>query len=109
MKTIDENVFRELQESAGADFVQELLATFVEEAPLALSELRRSWEAGRAAEFRRAAHSLKSNALAFGAEELASRARDLETGGLPGDGAALEELQAAYESAVAALKELARA
>jgi HPt (histidine-containing phosphotransfer) domain-containing protein len=109
MKTVDADVFRALQESAGADFVKELLATFVEEAPLTLAQLRRSWEAGSAVEFRRAAHSLKSNAQAFGAEELASRARDLETGGLPGDGAALQTLQAAYESAVAALKELARA
>ena len=37
---IDPDVFAELQDSAGADFVAELVQTFSEEAPLMLAELR---------------------------------------------------------------------
>ncbi len=37
---IDLAVFRELQETAGADFVTELVDTFLEEAPAMLAELR---------------------------------------------------------------------
>lgn len=109
MKIIDVSVFRELQETAGADFVQDLVATFLQEAPLMLADLRRSWHAHSAEEFRRAAHSIKSNAQAFGAEELASLARELETGGLPADAAPLDGLERSYEAAALALQELARA
>ena len=37
---IDRNVFAELQESAGAEFVTELVDTFLEDAPALLDELR---------------------------------------------------------------------
>jgi HPt (histidine-containing phosphotransfer) domain-containing protein len=76
--TIDAATFAELQESAGADFVKELVQTFLEEAPAMLSELRESLAAGQADAFRRAAHSLKSNSLTFGALALAALARELD-------------------------------
>ena len=76
--TIDAATFAELQESAGADFVKELVQTFLEEAPAMLAELREALAAGHADAFRRAAHSLKSNSLTFGAGALAALARDLE-------------------------------
>ena len=109
MRTIDTSVFRELQASAGSDFVQELLDTFIQEAPLMLAQLRRSRDSESAESFRRAAHSLKSNAQAFGAEALANHARELELRGLPAEAAALERLESACEAAVKALQELARA
>ena len=65
--TIDAATFAELQESAGADFTKELVQTFLEEAPAMLAELRETLAAGNADAFRRAAHSLKSNSLTFGA------------------------------------------
>jgi histidine phosphotransfer protein HptB len=104
---IDAATFAELQASAGADFVKELVDTFREEAPPMLAELKRALAADQVEPFRRAAHSLKSNANTFGALELGSMARDLELGGLeagwqPG---ALERLDEAYRRAVAALKE----
>lgn len=106
--TIDPSVFRELQETAGAEFVTELVATFLEEAPLMLRELRSAQAAGNAERFRRAAHSLKSNSHTFGATALGAQARTLELGGLVADSAPIDALDAAYAAAAAALQELAR-
>ena len=80
--TIDPTAFAELQATAGADFVRELIDTFLEEAPPMLAELRDALAAGRAEAFRRAAHSLKSNASTFGALTLAAMARELELQGI---------------------------
>ena len=105
--TIDLATFRELQETAGADFVVELVDTFLQEAPPMLAELRAAWSANDADRFRRVAHSLKSNGMTFGATALADISRQLETGGLPADAAPLDRMQREYETAAAALKELA--
>jgi histidine phosphotransfer protein HptB len=105
--TIDLATFRELQDTAGADFVVELVDTFLQEAPPMLAELRAALDTQSLDRFRRTAHSLKSNAMTFGASELAALARDLETGGLPADAAPVDRLQAEYDRAAAALKELA--
>jgi HPt (histidine-containing phosphotransfer) domain-containing protein len=80
--TIDLATFDELKQTAGADFIAELVDAFLTEAPLLLDELRRSFGAGDADAFRRSAHSLKSNANTFGARALAAMARQLELGGL---------------------------
>jgi len=106
--TVDPAVFAELQASTGADFAAELLATFFDEAPPMIAELRAALAAGSADRFRRGAHSLKTNAQTFGAGTLAALARELEQGGLPPDGAAIDALEAAYGQAAAALAELAR-
>lgn len=109
--TIDNAVFAELQDTAGADFVAELVDTFLDEAPTMLAELRaaQSSPAGPSADaFRRAAHSLKSNGQTFGALPLAELARALELGGLPADAAPLAALEAEYARAAAALRGLAR-
>jgi HPt (histidine-containing phosphotransfer) domain-containing protein len=106
--TIDKSVFGELQASAGAEFVAELVDTFTEEAPAMLAALRSARAAGDAEAFRRAAHSFKSNALTFGAVALAAAARELELGGIAGD-EAIDALQRHYDAAAAALKELRRA
>ena len=80
--TIDLATFDELKATAGADFVRELVDTFLGEAPGMLAELQAAFDAGDAERFRRAAHSLKSNANTFGALELGAMARGLELGGL---------------------------
>jgi HPt (histidine-containing phosphotransfer) domain-containing protein len=103
--TIDPATFEELQESAGADFVKELVQTFLEEAPVMLRELRTALAAGDADTFRRAAHSLKSNSLTFGAMKLGSLARTLELDGLPADAGSLDTLEQEYARAAAALTE----
>ena len=102
---IDAATFAELQTSAGVDFVGELVDTFLEEAPIMLAEMKSALAAGRAETFRRAAHSLKSNAHTFGALLLGATARELELGGLaagrqPG---ALDRLDQDYGRARAAL------
>lgn len=106
--TIDAATFSELQDSAGADFVKELVAAFLEDAPKALAELRSAWDTKSADRFRRAAHSLKSNGQTFGATEFAESARQLELSGMPEDAAQLEALQLSYEASALALQELCR-
>jgi histidine phosphotransfer protein HptB len=103
---IDPVTFQELQDSTGADFVVELVDTFLEEAPAMLQALRDALDKGDADAFRRAAHSLKSNGQTFGAQGLAGLARELELGGLPASPAPLAALALAYEQAAAALKAL---
>ena len=105
---IDAAIFAELQEAAGAEFVGELIGTFFEEAPQMLAELRAAQAAGAADGFRRAAHSIKSNANTFGALRLGEMARELELGGLVADVAPVDALQAEYERVAAALQELSR-
>jgi HPt (histidine-containing phosphotransfer) domain-containing protein len=105
---IDRNVFGELQATAGADFVAELVDTFLEEAPGMLASLRQARAQGNADAFRRAAHSLKSNSLTFGASALAAQARALELGGI-GSAEAVEALARSYDAAAAALKALRHA
>jgi HPt (histidine-containing phosphotransfer) domain-containing protein len=107
---IDTNTFTDLQDTAGADFIAELVGTFLEEAPGMLAELRQARAAGDGEAFRRAAHSLKSNSHTFGAVELGAMARALELRGLAGDpaqdAAALDALDAAYARVATALREL---
>ena len=107
---IDPIAFAELQASAGADFVRELIDTFLEEAPPMLAELREALAGARAEPFRRAAHSLKSNASTFGAATLAAMARDLELQGLEAaTPAALAALAQQYDAVAAELKALRNA
>lgn len=111
--TIDRATFDALKDTTGAEFVAELVDTFLEEAPAMLSDLRNALAAGDADRFRRAAHSLKSNSNTFGATTLAALARDQELGGLAkaaeGGGAALDALADEYARVAAALTELRHA
>jgi histidine phosphotransfer protein HptB len=107
---IDPARYAELQDTAGAEFVAELVDTFFEEAPGMLAELRAARTAADADRFRRAAHSLKSNSQTFGALTLGALARELELTGMSADAARdvtrLDTLEAEYARAAAALKEL---
>ena len=112
---IDHATFDELQAQAGAEFVAELVASFEEEAARMLAELREAAAAGAAEPFRRAAHSIKSNASTFGATRLAEMARALELGGLPADAAgaratlaAVAALEGECQHTLAALHTMAR-
>jgi len=75
---IDRSVIDGLSDAVGEDFVGELIDTFLEEAPGIFAEMRQALSAGDADSFRRAAHSLKTNAATFGATELAEKAKELE-------------------------------
>ena len=111
--TIDAVTFAELQCAAGADFVKELIDTFLEEAPPMLEELRDTLAAGNADAFRRAAHTLKSNSNTFGALALGGLARELELNGLDharrSNAGSLEAISREYARVAAALAELRNA
>src|ERR1700730_13650787 len=107
---IDRAVYSELRDTTGAEFVAQLVDTFIEEGPGMLAELRGARADGNAERFRRAAHSLKSNGNTFGALKLAAQARELELKGLDAepsrDTAALAALEAEFARAAAELKTL---
>ena len=104
---IDPVTFAELGDMAGAEFVGELVDTFLEEAPRMIADLRGAYVAGDVETFRRSAHSLKSNSNTFGATWLGVLARDLELQGLAATPpATLDALDAEYARAAAALRAL---
>ena len=107
---IDRAVYAELQDTTGAEFVAELVDTFIEEGPRMLAELRAARAEGNAERFRRAAHSLKSNGRTFGAVKLTTLALELELNGLDADPtrdvAGLATLEAEYARTAAELKVL---
>ena len=114
--TIEAAAFAELQQGAGAEFVCELVDTFLEEAPTMFAELRSALEARDSARFQRAAHSLKSNGNTFGAFTFGALARDLELKGYGSDSAsdrtaaaaAIDALTSEYARVALALKVLCR-
>ena len=109
---IDRATFENLKATAGADFVHELIDTFLTEAPAMFEDLRSALAANDAARFKRAAHSLKSNSNTFGALTLGAKAKNLELGGLASarePGEPLDALAREYARVAAALKELKRA
>jgi HPt (histidine-containing phosphotransfer) domain-containing protein len=111
--TIDLATFQALKEAAGDDFVLELVDTFFSEAPVMLGDLRDALAADDADRFRRAAHSLKSNSMTFGALTLGAMARSLELGGIgpvrQSGGEPLDRLAAEYARVAQALRELRNA
>ena len=111
--TIDRATYDELRQTAGDEFVGELVDTFLDEAPRLLDDLRRAYEKREADVFRRTAHSLKSNGNTFGARSFAAMAKDLELGGLDpvakAGGAPIDSLAAEFRQVAAALKELRNA
>jgi HPt (histidine-containing phosphotransfer) domain-containing protein len=105
--TIDPTTFAGLGDMAGAEFVTELVDTFLEEAPRMLAELRDAYAKHDVERFRREAHSLKSNSNTFGALKLGQAARDIELQGLDATSpAALDAFEAEYARVAAALKAL---
>lgn len=110
MPVIDKATFDELKQMSGADFINELIDAFLDDAPKLVGELRSALEAKNADAFRRAAHSLKSNAATFGADGLSGLAKELEMLGkenrLAETGSRLGALKEAVESACEELKGL---
>jgi CheY-like chemotaxis protein/HPt (histidine-containing phosphotransfer) domain-containing protein len=111
-EVLDPAALERLRATMGAGFLDELLATFVDDAQELVGTMRRALGAGDVDALRRAAHSLKSNAASFGAMTLSTQARDLETLARSGvlDGAAprVERLAGECERVVRALREVER-
>jgi HPt (histidine-containing phosphotransfer) domain-containing protein len=106
---LDTNLFTELKDSMGADFIAELIDTYCEETPQLIQRLQEALAQGDANGFRLQAHSIKSSSAALGAVELAALARALEMLGKAGDlsaaGPEVERLTRAYGKAANALRE----
>ena len=110
MPVIEQATFEELKQMSGEDFINELIDTFLEDAPRMIAEIQSALHAKDAETFRRAAHSMKSNANTFGATKLALLAKDLEMLGkenkLDTSGDQLQALEEAYASVREELKGL---
>ena len=78
MPTIDPSTFNELKQMSGADFINELIDAFLEDAPNMIQNMYTALDTNDVELFRRNAHSLKSNANTFGATELGALAKELE-------------------------------
>ena len=107
---IDRKTFAELSETMGEDFMKELVAAYIEDTPQQFERLGEALTTGDAETFRRAAHTIKSTSLNFGASGLAGQARQLEELGRAGllDGAApqIDTLKAAFTQVQKELQEL---
>jgi HPt (histidine-containing phosphotransfer) domain-containing protein len=78
MPLIDQVTFNELKQMSGADFINELIDAFLDEAPSMIQNMHIALDTKDVESFRRNAHSLKSNANTFGATELGALAKELE-------------------------------
>ena len=85
-KPLDIDVLNALLDSVGGDheFLQDLVETFFQDAPLQFSSMQTALEQNDPETFRRAAHSLKSNSASFGATHLAQICKQLEDIGKSG-------------------------
>lgn len=102
-ESLDHSVFSALSDSVGEDFIGELIDTFLEETPGILLDMQRALAAADVEMFRRAAHSLKTNASTFGATALAEKAKALEYMARENNlniENRLDELKSAYDVAV---------
>ncbi len=93
-------------------FVEEMIGTFLEDAPRLLAGMRKALAEGDAPALRLCAHSLKSNSANFGASELAALCRELENaakaGRLDDAPARVAEIEQAYGRVRGALEALQR-
>jgi HPt (histidine-containing phosphotransfer) domain-containing protein len=80
LRALEADAVRALHELVGEDpeLFDELVATFLEDGPQRIAELRRAVDGGDSESAGRAAHTLKTNGATFGATELASLCRRLE-------------------------------
>ena len=111
---LDPKGLHDLLAGLGDDFdlLDELINTFLEDAPQLLAELGGYLEAGDAAGVRRIAHSLKSNGLDLGATKFAAGCKELEmlakTGALEGGSALYAGIASEYVRVEAALRNVLR-
>ena len=107
---INRAIFDALEESVGGEFIIVIVDAFLEETSQLMEALKKSLSTGDADAFRRAAHSMKSNAATFGAMQLSEQARELEAMAraekMSEIGSRLEVLEEAVRSAIEEIKDL---
>lgn len=77
-------IFLELKDAVGADFIEELIESYCNDANQLMSELTLAKQTSDAVAFTRLAHSLKSTSLTFGATAFGNLAKELEMLGRDG-------------------------
>jgi HPt (histidine-containing phosphotransfer) domain-containing protein len=82
---IDPAALDDLVEDIGADEVADLLDVFLDDVPQQLELLSDGLDAGDCAMIGRVAHTLKSTSALVGADDAASRLRELESAAEAGD------------------------
>jgi HPt (histidine-containing phosphotransfer) domain-containing protein len=107
---IDPIKFSELKEMMGADFIVELIDTYILETGQLVRQLQQALSAGDGPTFGRLAHSIKSSSASLGALDFSQQARELEmmgkAGDLSGAGPKLERLAADFLQVKGCLEEL---
>ncbi len=88
---IDTSIFSELKSTIGEDFLAEMIVTFFDDSKQQTTLLKRALIDNNQDEFTRAAHSLKSTSLIFGALKFGELAREVEENGRGGFLAESEE------------------
>ena len=109
MPVIDKTTFEELKSLSGADFINELIDAFLEDAPDMIQNMQTALQTNDIESFRRNAHSLKSNANTFGAVELGIHAKELESMARQNDlevGSRLEVLKDSFQDVAEELRGL---
>lgn len=109
MPLIDQATFNELKQISGADFINELIDAFLDDAPDMIANMHIALNSHDVESFRRNAHSLKSNANTFGATELAVLAKELEFKAKENNldvGNRLDVLRQAFDKVAEELKEM---
>lgn len=89
---IDQKAYNELKELMGADFMVEIVDTFIQETGDLIVQLRQALELKDATSFDRCAHSIKSSSASLGALGFSQSARQLEMMGKAGDLSEAESL-----------------
>ena len=90
---LDRAALDTLLESVGGDveFLDELVDEYLDDSPHQFALMRQALSDGDCEAFRRAAHSLKSNSVTFGAMTLSTMCRELEYMGRDGEFAGASE------------------
>jgi HPt (histidine-containing phosphotransfer) domain-containing protein len=107
---IDREALNRLFEAVGDDpeFLKELLDEYFLDSPVQFENMAAALSSDNAEEFRRAAHSLKSNSANFGAVALSHRFKELEdlgkSGNLYGGEALVAQASVEYQQVKTALE-----
>ncbi|NOZ27177.1 MAG: PAS domain S-box protein [Chloroflexi bacterium] len=104
---LDRNTLQQFRETMGEETLQELIASYLEEAPQLLAQIREALAQGDAPTVQRAAHTFKSTSALFGATRLANLCKEVEFMGREGRLENVEEkvnqIEAEYEKVKAIL------
>lgn len=82
---IDPKTFSELKDLMGADFVVEIIDTYIQETGELIDQINRALETEDGVAFRRCAHAIKSSSASLGALDFSELARQLEMLGTAND------------------------